>query len=241
VAESDADRAPEPISEEELSRREAELELRERELRIAERATAVAAREKAAVPSSHRTPRTDVPAPPDPTAAPETAPTWVASGTELAVQLTGPITTKTAKVGDAVEARLASDLVVDGRLVARSGAVVEGSVTEVVSGSRKIGGTPTLGLRFERLELADGTKVAISGSLAQQGKSDTAKDSAKIAGATVAGAIIGHQIDSDKGKIIGGILGGAAGTAAAAKTGGEVEVPAGTVLGFKLDAPLEVI
>ena len=161
-------------------------------------------------------------------------------GTELSVELLAPITTKTAKVGDAIDARLASALSVNGRLIAPAGSTVQGTVTEVVSGSHKIGGKPTLGLTFSGLELAGGGTASISGLLVQQGKSDTAKDSAKIAGGAVAGAIIGHQIDDDKGKIIGGILGGAAGTAAAQKTGGEVEVPAGTVLYFQLDAPFEV-
>jgi outer membrane lipoprotein SlyB len=117
---------------------------------------------------------------------------------------------------------------------------VRGRVTEVISGSRKIGGTPTLAMNFNGLELEDGTTVPISGTLVQQAKSDTAKDTAKIVGGTAAGAIIGHQIDDDKGKVIGGILGGAAGAIAARNTGGEIDVPAGTVLGFVLDTPFQV-
>lgn len=228
--------------EDELARREAEIQLKEREQQLSEREAALAAKEKSAKPAASKpaaTPAASTP-PPPPAPAPAAKVTVVPTGTELSVELAAPITTKTAKVGDRVDARLASDLVVDGTVVARAGASVQGSVTEVVSGSHKIGGTPTLGLTFDGLELAGGDMAAISGKLVQQGKSDTAKDSAKIAGATVAGAIIGHQIDSDKGKIIGGLLGGAAGTAAAAKTGGEVEVPAGTVVGFRLDAPFEV-
>jgi len=198
-----------------LAEKEAELERREAEVASKERARAAAEAAAAA--------RMTVPV-----------------GTELAVELLAPITTKTAQVGDAVDARLASALSVGGRLVAPAGATVRGTVTEVVSGSNKIGGKPTLGVTFDGLELAGGGMATISGVLVQQGKSETAKDSAKIAGATVAGAIIGHQIDDDKGKIIGGLLGGAAGTAAAKKTGGEVEVPEGTVLYFLLDAPFEV-
>jgi hypothetical protein len=198
-----------------LAAKEADLARREAEIASKERAQAAAAAKEAA--------RVTVPA-----------------GTELAVELLAPITTKTAQVGDLVDARLASALSVNGRLVAPAGATVRGTVTEVVSGSNKIGGKPTLGLTFDGLELAGGGMASISGVLIQQGKSETAKDSAKIAGATVAGAIIGHQIDDDKGKIIGGLLGGAAGTAAAKKTGGEVEVPEGTVLYFLLDAPVEL-
>ena len=198
-----------------IAEKEAELARREAEVAAKEREQAAAAAREAA--------RVTVPA-----------------GTELSVELVAPITTKTAKVGDVVDARLVAALTVGGRLVAPAGAAVRGTVTEVVSGSNKIGGKPTLGLTFDGLELAGGGTATISGVLVQEGKSETAKDSAKIAGATVAGAIIGHQIDDDKGKIIGGLIGGAAGTAAAKKTGGEVVVPEGTVLYFLLDAPFEV-
>ncbi|HSN72778.1 MAG TPA: glycine zipper 2TM domain-containing protein, partial [Steroidobacteraceae bacterium] len=66
------------------------------------------------------------------------------------------------------------------------------------------------------------------------------RDTAKIVGGAAAGAIIGHQIDDDNGKVIGGLLGGAAGAVAAKKTGGEIAIPAGTVILVGLDAPFEV-
>lgn len=223
--------------EDELARREAELALKEREQDLARREAELTSKQAAPKPS---TPPKPSPAASEPLPPPKAAPLVVPAGTQLSVEFVSPLSTKTAKVGDRVDARLAEDLVVDGRRVAPAGARVEGSVTQVVSGSKKIGGTPTLGVNFDGLQLAGGGMVAISGQLVQQGKSDTAKDSAKIAGAAVAGAIIGHQIDDDKGKLIGGLLGGAAGTAAAAKTGGEVEVPTGTVVGFVLDAPFQV-
>ncbi len=126
-------------------------------------------------------------------------------------------------------------------MVAKAGALLQGSVSSVVSGSQKIGGTPELGLRFDNLTLADGSDTQVNGTVTQvAAKSDTARDTAKIAGGAIAGAVIGHQVDSDKGKIIGGLLGAAAGAAAAKKTGTEVELPAGTVLGFTLNSPVTV-
>ena len=122
-----------------------------------------------------------------------------------------------------------------------AGAPIRGRVTEVVSGSKRIGGTPTLAMNFDGIELEDGKTVAISGQLVQQGKSDTGRDTAKIVGGTAAGAIIGHQIDDDKGTVIGGILGGAAGVIAARKTGSEIDVPAGTVMAFVVDRPFQVM
>lgn len=234
--------------EKELAAREVELQLKERELDLARREAELATKQnapKAASPariaSSTAKPATST-ASTASTSKPKAPPTPinVAAGTQLSAELTSSLTTKTAKVGDRFQARLASDVVVDGRRAAAAGSAVQGSVTEVISGSSKIGGTPMLALAFDGLTLASGATVPISGRFVQQGKSETGKDTAKIVGGAAAGAVIGHQIDHDKGSVIGGILGGAAGVAAAQKTGGEVELPAGTVVTFALDKPFEV-
>ena len=81
------------------------------------------------------------------------------------------------------------DLVVDGKVIAKAGALLQGSITEVISGSNKIGGTPTLGLNFDNLMLADGSDTPISASIKQvSAKSDTGRDTAKIAGGALVGA-----------------------------------------------------
>jgi hypothetical protein len=234
--------------EKELAAREVELQLKERELDLARREAELATKQnapKAASPariaSSTAKPATST-ASAASTSKPKAPPTPinVAAGTQLSAELTSSLTTKTAKVGDRFQARLASDVVVDGRRAAAAGSAVQGSVTEVISGSSKIGGTPMLALAFDGLTLASGATVPISGRFVQQGKSETGKDTAKIVGGAAAGAVIGHQIDHDKSSVIGGILGGAAGVAAAKKTGGEVELPAGTVVTFALGKPFEV-
>jgi Tfp pilus assembly protein PilX len=231
--------------EKELAAREAELALREKEQELARREAELAARE-AAAKAPAKTTSTAKPASSTSTqgtkavaATPPPAPVTVPAGTQLPVELAAPISTRTASVGDPVEARLVSDLVVDGRRVARAGASVRGSVTEVVSGSQKIGTTPTLAIAFRQLALADGTTAAIDGQVAQQGKSEKGQDTAKIVGGAAAGAIIGHQIDDDKGSVIGGILGGAAGTAAAKKTGTEVSFAEGDTVSVALRASFE--
>jgi uncharacterized protein YcfJ len=109
----------------------------------------------------------------------------------------------------------------------------------VTSGSQKIGAVPALRIDFTQLVVADGTSTAINARAVQKGQSEKGRDTAKIAGGTAAGAIIGHQIDDDKGKVIGGVLGGAAGAIAAQKTGTEVELPAGSTLTATLRADFE--
>ena len=231
--------------EEELNRREAELAMKEKEADLARREAALAKPKTSpkpkVTPAATTTTTTTASAP-----APKPVPSGpraytVPTGTSIEVQLPAAITTKTAKVGDRISANLTQDLVVDGKVIARAGNLLQGSVSEVISGSKKIGGTPTLGLTFDNLTLADGSDTTVTGTVTQVAtKSDKGRDTAKIAGGAVAGAVIGHQVDGDKGKIIGGLLGAAAGTLAAKKTGTEVELPAGTVIGFTLDQPVNV-
>ncbi len=231
--------------EEELKRREAELALKEKEAELARREADLAranARPRASSSRPASTSTTTTAAAPRPAPVPAGPRNYsVPAGTSLTAQLPAGISTKSAKVGDRVSAYLTNDLVVDGKVIAKSGALLQGSVSQVVSGSNKIGGTATLGLTFDNLTLADGSDKPVRGTVTQvAAKSDTGKDTAKIAGGAIAGAVIGHQVDSDKGSLIGGILGAAGGAIAAKKTGTEVVLPAGTQIGFTLDQPVNV-
>lgn len=165
----------------------------------------------------------------------------VPAGTILPLTLTTGLTSKTAKVGDTVSAVLATDVVVDGKTAIANGTTVAGTVIKVVSGSEKIGGTPTIAISFDRLELPGGQDVPISGEITEKGKSDNTRDTVKIVGGTAAGAILGDKvIKGKKGKFIGGLLGGAVGAVAAQKTGTEVQIAAGTALSLTLDTPVEI-
>ena len=228
--------------EEELARREAELALKEKEKELADREAALA---KGSQPKPAPRPSAPAASP----SKPKPAPTPVASGprdytipagTSLSVQLPAEISTKTAKVGQRLTGNLTNDIVVDGKVVAKAGAPVQGSITEVISGSKTIGGKPTLGLSFDSIT-SNGGDRPISARITQVAdKSDKGGDTAKIAGGAVAGGVLGHQVDGDKGKVIGALIGAAAGTAAAKKTGKEVVLPAGTVVGLTLDSPVTV-
>jgi hypothetical protein len=226
--------------EQELAAREAELARKEAAQAKTTKVAATRSKEPAPKPAATLATTNPLKATTQPMPAAKAMPITVPAGTQLSVGLSSDLSTKTARVGDPVDARLASDLVVNGRTALAAGSPVRGTVTEVVSGSQKIGGVPTLAMTFDRLELENGQTVAINGRVVQQGKSDTGKDTAKIVGGAAAGAVIGHQVDHDKGSVIGGLLGGAAGAVAAKKTGGEVNVPAGTVVVITTDAPFQV-
>jgi hypothetical protein len=251
----------------ELQAREMELARRESELAQREAALTAAPPSAASVdpaPASAPEPKVAAPAPkpkavakvtPKPRPAvvttepvksapvvlPPPPPITVPAGTQLPLALVGELSTKTAKIGDTLRAHVLRDVTVDGRVAIASGTTVAGQITSVVSGSEKIGGIPTLGMRFERLELPGGRDLPISGEVTQQGKSDRTRDTVKIVGGAAAGAILGNEIKGgDKGKIIGGLLGGAVGAVAAQKTGTEVRLVEGTELTITLAAPVEI-
>ncbi len=171
------------------------------------------------------------------------APTFVVvdvpAGTEIEVELLDTLSSGTSQVGDSVRGRLSRDLVAGGRVVAPAGGEVLGMVTEAVP-LPKFGGQAKLALTFDRLEVTSGESVSVAAMFVQEGPKQAARDAAKIGGGAAAGAIVGHQVDSDKGKVIGAIIGGAIGTAAAAKTGKEVEIPSGTMVVVPLDSAVRV-
>jgi colicin import membrane protein len=226
--------------QEELARQEADLAMREKEQELKDREAALA---RASAPKPAPKPAAAAPAPKKPAPAPVAAGPKdyvIPAGTSISVQLPAQLSTKTAQVGQRISGNLTNDIVVDGKVVAKAGSLVQGEITQVVSGSKTIGGKPTLGLTFDNLTSEGGDRPISARITEVAQKSDKTRDTAKIAGGAVAGGVIGHQIDSDQGKIIGAIIGAAAGTAAAKKTGQEVVLPAGTVVGMTLESPVTV-
>jgi hypothetical protein len=245
AATASADAAAMAAKAEELAQRETALAAREAALPAAAPAPATAppSSRPAAKPVMASKPAMETKSTAPPRATPAAAPrvVTVPSGTQLALALSTPLSSKTSKVGDTVRARITTDVLVDGKVAITAGTTVAGQITKVVSGSNKIGGMPTLGLSFERLELPGGVDLPISGEVTQQGKSDTARDTVKIVGGAAAGAILGNQVKGgDKGAVIGGLLGGAIGAVAAQKTGTEVTLTEGTELSIALAAPVEI-
>ncbi len=243
AAQAAADEAAElQARQEELARREAELALKEKERELADREAALT---KASAPKPKPAPVAAAPSKSEPAKKPAPVAAGpkdyvVPAGTSLSVQLPAEVSTKTAKVGQRLTGNLTNDIVVDGKVVARAGTPVQGSITEVISGSKTIGGKPTLGIAFDSLTFEGGDRPINARIHQVADKSDKGRDTAKIAGGAVAGGVVGHQIDGDKGKVIGALIGAAAGTAAAKKTGQEVVLPAGTVVGMTLESPVTV-
>ena len=178
---------------------------------------------------------------PEPEAPPQ--PQWVdvtiPQGTPIRIQLEDGVSSQSAMVGQAVTGRLAQSVIADGRVALPRGAVVHGEVT-AAKALKKIGGQASLAIAFRTVEIEDHT-VPIAAAFERTGKSETGKDAATIAGGAIIGTILGNQSSSSRGKLVGGLLGAAAGSAVAAGTKGEkVELPAGTELELHLAEPVQV-
>ncbi|HVN41596.1 MAG TPA: hypothetical protein VMT50_02350, partial [Steroidobacteraceae bacterium] len=195
-----------------LKQQEAEVEKSRHEAEVAAAKAAKAAEAAKRKAAAAKTEPAKVAATAPAAAAPKEAPKpppkpiYVPAGTQLAVELTAPISTKTAQVGEPVQGRLSADLLVEGRVAAKAGAGVSGVVSKVVSGSKKVGGAAALGITFNQLVVSSGATVPIDAEFLEQGKSDTGADAAKIAGGALLGAVVGNQVSHGKGSVIGGIL-----------------------------------
>jgi hypothetical protein len=177
---------------------------------------------------------------PEPTQSPPpTVVVDLSAGTQLEVELLNNVSSGTSQAGDPVSGRLISAVYADGKLVAPAGAEVEGVITAAVP-LKKFGGQPSVSIMFESLTVDDGSRVPVLASHTAAGKKQAGRDTAKIGGSAAVGAVIGHQVDDDNGTEIGALLGGAIGTAAAAKTGKELELPAGTPIIVVLEFDVQI-
>jgi hypothetical protein len=159
----------------------------------------------------------------------------------LGLQLESSLNTENAQVEDRVDARVTRDVRVNGRVAIPSGSHVVGTVVLVERGGR-IKERARIGIRFNSLTLADGTRLPIvTDTLFRESESPANKASAKIGGAAIGGAIIGAIIGGGKGAAIGSGIGAAGGTAAAMSSDRmRVVVPAGTTVSVRTQAPIMV-
>jgi hypothetical protein len=179
----------------------------------------------------------------------------VASGKRIHVRMNETISSKTARVGDRFTATVTEPVYSNtGVVVIPSGSEVVGRVDSVVA-ARKGGKPGTIDATFVELQLPNGTKRRINGSLTDL-QSDDAKSDAEgtasgdkmkhrkiifIGGGGVGGAVLGGAIGGGKGALIGGLLGAGAGLAGERLTKGEeAEVRSGTEFGVYLNQAISL-
>lgn len=179
----------------------------------------------------------------------------VPAGTQIPLRLAQAISTKNAKVGDAVYAETAFPVVISDKVIIPAGTYVQGRISQIRRPGRVKGKAEFLML-FTALVYKNGYTVALPGSVENLPGSDTAhvrgkegtvedngskgKDAGTIATTAGTGAAIGGVADrSIKGAGIGGGVGAAAGLIATLLTRGpDINLPEGTSVQMVLDRPL---
>jgi hypothetical protein len=179
----------------------------------------------------------------------------VPSGTQVPLVLKQAISTKSAKIGDAVYAETSFPIVLNDKVIIPAGTYVQGRISGVKRPGR-VKGRAELLMHFTTLVYPSGYTALLpgavenmpgserqtvqgeEGTIKQEG--DKMKDVGTIAKTGAAGAGIGGiASESGKGAAIGGLAGAAAGLGYALLTrGSEVTLPVGTSVQMVLQRPL---
>jgi hypothetical protein len=161
----------------------------------------------------------------------------IPSGTEIDVRLQNTLNSGTAQVEDRFEGTTLVDLNVNGRTVIPAGSLMRGVVTAVEPGTRT-NRTAKMTVSFDQVTV-NGRTYPLRGTVTQAIEGEGLKGEVGRAGAGAAvGGLIGAVLGGVKGAVLGAVIGG--GGTIAATEGKEVDLPQGTVLRVRIDAPVQI-
>ena len=154
------------------------------------------------------------------------------------MRLSSGLGSKTSQTGDPFEATVADPVAVADKTVIPTGASAGGTVVEAKA-KGKIKGEARLKLALSRVTIR-GKTYEIQTTMAEQTAKGKGKRTAVATGGGAAGgALIGGIAGGGKGAGIGALVGAGAGFLGGTFTGNkQIELPAETVLPFKLTAPI---
>jgi len=137
----------------------------------------------------------------------------VPPGTRLRLALETPLSSETARAGDAFSAESTSPVRIEGIEAVPAGVRFSGSVTEAAPAEDSEGrGRMTLVL--ESVRLPDGSRVSLrTKALALRAPPTKRKDAGVVGGLAAAGAVVGGLLGGKGGALGGAVVGGAAGVA----------------------------
>lgn len=168
-------------------------------------------------------------------------PVTVPYGSVLSVRLTESLSSDLNEKGDTFLASLASPFLLGNTVVIPKGAAIQGRIVEVQNAGR-FSGKAALVIEATRLGYNGKTYDLHTSQYSKQGPSRSTGAAAKIGGGAGLGAILGAILGGGKGAAIGAVIGAGTGTGVEAATrGSTVQLPAESMLSFRLEAPIAVM
>jgi hypothetical protein len=189
--------------------------------------------------SSPTTRAATVPAP-APIENPKPKPLVVPAGTVLTVRLGQALGSKTSQTGQTFIATLAQAVLLRGNTALPSGSDVSGRVVSAKA-KGKFKGEGELHLALTSISNGGHTYQIQTSVQENTAKGKGKRTAATTGGGAAGGALIGGIAGGGKGAGIGALVGAGAGLVGGAMTGNkQIEIPAESVMSFKLSAPLRL-
>ena len=180
------------------------------------------------------------PSPPPPPPAPVTRNVAVPTGTILPVRITQTLDSATTQQGDSFSGSIASDVVIEGITVLRQGTPVSGRVTAVQEAAH-FKGNSLLSIELSSVNRRGEPLAVSTEAYSAQGKGRGTNTAEKVGGGAAVGAILGGIFGGGKGAGIGAAAGGGLGAGANGITRGQqVQIPAESMVRFRLTSPVTV-
>ncbi|HWG19479.1 MAG TPA: hypothetical protein VG225_03045 [Terracidiphilus sp.] len=179
--------------------------------------------------------------PQPPPAPPAPVQVNIPAGTTLAIRVDQRISVKHSRTGDQFTGELVEPILAsDNSILVPKGSPVKG----IVDASHKRGhfkGASLLELRLTSLTLNGQEYPLETRDLAERKKGKGKRSAALIGGGSGLGMLVGGVASGGVGLVVGGLVGGGAGTAAAGLSGNrDIDIPAESIVHFKLADDLVV-
>ncbi len=180
-------------------------------------------------------------------------PNELGEGTRIRARLLNEVSTNFSEDGEPFRARVASDVLQDGRVLIPAGSEIDGRVTNVSTGG--FGGHGSLHLTPDTVILPDGSRyrmyaqvIATPGANARVGSegsinpgSQVKRDSMEYGGAVGAGAVTGAALGGPAGALAGSLVGAGVITAHLLLSHPQATLDEGTYLQFMLTERLNLV
>jgi hypothetical protein len=181
-----------------------------------------------------------VPAAPPPPPPPVAKTVTLPAGTVIPIRMSDTLDSATTQPNTPFHASLGGDLIVDGMVVARSGANVVGRVVSAKDATH-FSGSSELSIELTRIDTVQGSMNVVTDSYSKQGNGRGKNTAVKTGGGAALGAIVGALAGGGKGAAIGAVAGGGVGAGVNGVTRGQqVQIPSETLVTFHLQSPVSV-